>query len=63
MTLAEKLKPYVSQIIASAAKGNGKAQMVISLYNMHRACPSDPGAPALCEMMFRDWLNAHGLVQ
>lgn len=55
ITLADKLRPYVEQIKADASAGNVKAKQVIDLYQMHASCPSDPGAPALCEAVFEDW--------
>ena len=54
--LTERMKPYVEQIIASANDGDENAKQVISLHRMHVACPSDPGAPALCEAAFDAWL-------
>ena len=57
MTLADKLKPHVDAIKASAKSGNPRAQEIIQLYRMHCDCPSDPGAPALCEAAFEGWLK------
>jgi len=56
-TLAERLKPFVPEIQNSAAVGDTLAQQIINLYQMFCACPSDPGAPALCEATFEDWLK------
>jgi len=53
-TLADRLKPFVSEI---AAEGDTLAQHIINLYRMFCACQSDPGAPALCEATFEDWLK------
>jgi hypothetical protein len=55
MTLTEKIKPFVQQIIEDADKGNPQAQQVIALHRMHVSCPSDPAAPALCETAFDEW--------
>lgn len=54
-TLADKLRPYVPAIVDDAQNGNTNAQQIIALYRMHCDCPSDPGAPALCEAFFEDW--------
>lgn len=56
--LTELLRPHVGALKAAADGGDGLARNVITLYEMHRACPSDPGAPALCEATFSDWLRA-----
>lgn len=56
-TLADKLRPYVLAIQADAAKGNKAASETVSLYMMHCSCPSDPGAPALCEAAFGQWMK------
>lgn len=56
-TLADRLRPHVPAIVADAKAGDGRATQIITLYEMHRACPSDPGAPALCEATFEDWLK------
>lgn len=53
--LTELIRPYVDELKAQAAAGNVKAKQVISLYEMHCDCPSDRGAPALCEAAFKDW--------
>ena len=55
MTLADKLRPHVADLQAAARKGDATAKQVISLYQMHLRCPSDPAAPALCEVTFDDW--------
>lgn len=57
MDITSRLRPYVSDIIASANGGNATAAQIISLHKMHVACPQDPGAPALCEAAFDDWLR------
>lgn len=60
-TLADKLRPYVAALELSSADGDAKANSVISLYQMHVACPSDPGAPALCEAAFNEWIASKGI--
>lgn len=57
MTLAEKLKPHVSKILAAHKAGDRSATNIITLYEMHRSCPNDPAAPALCEAAFTDWIK------
>ena len=61
MTLADKLRPYVDDIIADAEDGDKCAVQIIQLYRMHYVSPNDPGAPALCEAFFADWLKERGL--
>jgi hypothetical protein len=56
-TIAQKLKPHVKAIEASASGGCQKAVEIIELYEMHRKSPSDPAAPALCEAVFDDWMK------
>lgn len=56
--ITDKLRPHVDAIKKSASLGNEKAQAIINLYTLHCACPSDPGAPALCEVAFNDWMRA-----
>lgn len=58
MSLADELRPYVEELKADKAAGNQKAKQVISLYQMHVACPQDPVAPALCKTAFEDWKKA-----
>jgi hypothetical protein len=58
MSLAEKLKPHVKSIEFASKCGDTAATQIIKLYEMHRNCPSDPGAPALCEAAFDDWMRA-----
>lgn len=60
MTLADKLRPHVKDIKQAALAGDGAAQNIITLYQMHVACPADPGAPALCEAAFDEWMRATG---
>jgi hypothetical protein len=55
--LADKLRPHVAAIEAASAAGDGMARNIISLYRMHMTCPGDPGAPALCEATFNDWMK------
>lgn len=57
MVLADKLRPHVAAIQMAASGGDAKAQQIVSLYKMHCACPNDPGAPALCEATFDDWMK------
>lgn len=60
-TLADKIRPFVNAISQSATAGDGNAKQVIALYKMHCSCPSDPGAPALCEAFFEDWKKEQDL--
>lgn len=62
MTLTEKLKPHVMAITTAANGGDKGALRIISLYEMHRACPSDPGARALCDAAADDWLRGLSIV-
>lgn len=55
--LTEKLRPHVQDIKDAAEKGDSTAQRIINLYRLHQDCPSDPGAPALCEQVFDDWMK------
>ena len=55
MNVADLLRPHVPDIKADAAAGNVKAQFIIDMYEMHRACPRDPGAHGLCIAAFEDW--------
>lgn len=57
MTLADKLRPHVPAIELAASHGDAGAREIITLYQMHCACPSDPGAPALCEAAFDNWIK------
>lgn len=57
MTLADKLRPHVTAIQSAAAAGDHGAQQVVTLYQMHVRCPADPGAPALCEAAFDEWIT------
>lgn len=57
MTLADKIRPYVEDIKKDAADGDQLATEIIHLYQMHVRCPQDPGAHALCEATFDDWLK------
>jgi hypothetical protein len=57
MTLADNIRPYVSEIVKEAADGKHDAREIIQLYQLHVACPQDPGAPALCEAAFNQWLE------
>ncbi len=54
--LVKTLRPHVDAIKSAAAAGDKRASQVISLYEMHRACPNDPGALALCGVVFADYL-------
>lgn len=56
--LTEKLRPHVARIVTAASDGDEKAQQVINLYQMHVRSPQDPGARALCEATFDDWVAA-----
>lgn len=56
MSLADKLRPHVDALMRDAKNGNHHAKEVITLYQMHRASPTDPAAPTLCECHFADWL-------
>jgi len=55
MSLADKLRLYVDELRADAKRGDQVAERVVTLYRMHCSCPSDPGAPALCEAAFDEW--------
>lgn len=55
MSLADDLRPYVPAIKSAAERGDQGAAQIIKLYYMHCACPTDPGAPALCKAAFDDW--------
>lgn len=57
MTLADKLRPHVRDIAKAADSGDKRALQIIQLYRMHQSCPNDPGAPALCEATFDDWMK------
>ncbi len=57
MNLADKIKPHVPEIVAAHNAGDNAATQIITLYEMHRRSPSDPGAPALCEAAFDDWFR------
>lgn len=58
--LQKRLEPHVTPILVDAAnptrKNHAKAKQIIDLYRLHLACPSDPGAPGLCEAAFEEWL-------
>lgn len=56
--IAEKLKPFVKEIVAAHEAGDAGATQIIKLYEMHRVCPQDHAAPALCESVFDDWMKA-----
>lgn len=58
--LADDLRPHVAEIVDAAASGNALAQSIIDTYRMHCASPGDPGAPALCQAYFTEWLKAKG---
>lgn len=57
--LVAMLKPFVQDIKDSAACGNPHAKQIINLYELHRACPSDPGAIGLCHAAFELWRAQH----
>lgn len=42
-----------------AHKGDARAKEVIALYRLHRSCPHDPAAIALCVAAFDEWKEAH----
>lgn len=58
--LTRGLKPYVKDIEADAMQGNQHAKRIITFYQMHCACPNDPGARAFCEVEFDLWLREGG---
>lgn len=64
MDITSRLKPHVADIVADAAGDDERlsrmAQQIISLHRMHVSCPRDPGAPALCEAAFNEWVAARG---
>lgn len=53
--LTELLRPHVRELEESSREGNKTAIEVIKLYNLHVACPSDPGAIGLCQAAFKSW--------
>lgn len=53
--LTELLRPHVEAIEAAVMKGDKQAAQIITLYQMHIACPRDPGASALCKAAFDAW--------
>lgn len=57
-TLADKIRPHVKDIVAAHKAGDESATQIITLYEMHCRSPYDPGAPALCEATFDDWMKA-----
>ena len=59
-TLADKLRPYVSRIVADANAGIESASQIVKMYHMHCSCPNDPGAPVFCEEYFKQWLKERG---
>jgi hypothetical protein len=56
--LTELLRGHRMALIKAATNGDIAAKEIIALYQMHVACLSDPGAPALCEATFKDWLRS-----
>lgn len=57
MNLNDQIAPHAEAIKRDATAGNTAAKNIIALHRMWVACPSDPGAPALCEAAFKDWLK------
>ena len=55
--LTERLRPHVGDIISAAQAGDAGAKQIITLHRMWMASPRDPGAPALCEAAFDDWMK------
>lgn len=53
--LTEMLRPHVIDLHRDAAKGNRCARHIIDLYEMHRSCPNDPCAFALCVAALAAW--------
>lgn len=53
--LTETLRPHVKAIKADAESGNPRAREIITLYEMHRDCPNDPGAYGCCQAAFDEW--------
>ena len=62
MNIADKLKPHVPAILAAHNAGDGSATAIIKLYEMHRSCPGDPAAIALCEAAFDDWMKSRSSI-
>ncbi|MEK1908205.1 MAG: hypothetical protein AAAB13_20725 [Pseudomonas sp.] len=58
MALADKIKPYVREIVNAHEAGDIQATQIIRYYEMHRDCPGDPAAPAFCEAAFDDWMKS-----
>ncbi len=53
----QMIKPHAELIIAQAEAGDKTARAVIVYYEMHRACPSDPGAQAFLDLTFKQWME------
>jgi len=47
----------VAAIEAAIKEGDASALNIRSLYELYRACPSDPSAPALCKAALNEWLR------
>ena len=56
--LTKMLRPYVADLKRDAVNGNNDAAQTIKWYQMHCSCPRDPGAPVVCEEMFKAWLTS-----
>jgi len=55
--LTELLRPHFAAIEAAIKEGDASALNIRSLYELYRACPSDPSAPALCKAALNEWLR------
>ena len=57
--LDDLLRPHAKALENDVRFHGGKrakmAEEVISLHQLHRACPSDPGAVGLCRAAFEEW--------
>lgn len=42
----------------AASQGDAGARRIMQLYEMHYACPGDPGALGLCEAVLNEWIAA-----
>jgi hypothetical protein len=54
--LTKLIKPYVSELMADALKGDHTAEQVIATYEMYKKVPQDGAAYTLCECFFNSWL-------
>lgn len=55
--VTDKLRPHVQDIIEAVWDGDQTAARIRDLYRMHRDCPGDPAAAALCLATFDEWMK------